>query len=112
MSRAVEVQGPFVGGGVYGADVSRFRLLPTPEEEEALSGCAVCVEFGGGVATVLATGPQGSWLCGAVRAVDAGPAPSTGGFVPAARRCSSRRFGISRRPCGTSSTAHTAARAG
>ena len=26
----------FVGGGVYGAVMSRFRLLPTPEQEEAL----------------------------------------------------------------------------
>jgi putative transposase len=25
-----------VGGGVYGADMSRFRLLPTAEQEEAL----------------------------------------------------------------------------
>ena len=38
MSRAVEVQGPFVGGGVYGAGMSRFRLLPTPEQEQALLG--------------------------------------------------------------------------
>jgi hypothetical protein len=39
-----------VGVGGYGADMSRFRLLPTPEQEhalfDALQRCAVCVELG------------------------------------------------------------------
>jgi len=36
-SQGVHVcDGGDVGGGGYGADMSRFRLLPTPEQEEAL----------------------------------------------------------------------------